>query len=181
MRINKKSWHYRLIKWSRLVIPKSLCPYFWTMNWCVVTAIPRAFFRRAFESVESVIERADDRNEEIYKGMSDMQAFRMLVGQYHIDDLTTGNYSSYGLPRPVSIWWMEQEAHDRRPVNIIMEMATSYKQGKIVFRSLSVKRKVMQVLVSYFWYWYVTCPGCGELTKLYQYEAGQGTDFTTEA
>lgn len=154
MRINKKSWHYRLIAWSNYNVPKSLCPYFWTMNWCIITAVPRAIFGRIGDSLYKMGQRSDNRNEELYKEMSDMQAFKIMIGKYSLDELTTSNYNTWNLPHSVGIWWSSQGIKDRNPSQIIRELAVSYEQGKIVFRSLSIKRAILQVLVSYALYLY---------------------------
>jgi len=46
--LNKDSWHQRLITWSEGEVyqPSSLCPYWWTLVWCLVSAIPRYILRK---------------------------------------------------------------------------------------------------------------------------------------
>lgn len=155
MRISKRAWHYRLINWTYGEHPKSLCPYFWTMNWCIVSCIPRYLIRKLFDRIDEAGHQQLKRQAELYREMSDLQAFRLLASKYPIDELIHGGYSRLYFPRAVNIWWSQQQNNGRNPAVIISELATSYQEGKIEFKALTIKRAIFEPIVSYFPYLYV--------------------------
>jgi heme/copper-type cytochrome/quinol oxidase subunit 4 len=52
VRLNRNSWHTSLYRWTHGKEPRfwSLCPYFWTIVWCLITA-PIVFIYKKIESI----------------------------------------------------------------------------------------------------------------------------------
>jgi len=155
MRIKRTSWHWRLINWTYGQHPSSLCPYFWLMSWCMVTAVPRVFFRRLGKSLTAAVDKSDDRNVVIYRALSDLAVLRIALDEQSVENLINRHYTTYDFPHSVKIWWGEQEKKGRDPAKILSELAQSYRDGQIVFKGLSIKQAIMRVVVSYFGYWWV--------------------------
>lgn len=82
MKINKKSWHYRLLKFMEADVPTSLCPYFWKVVFLTIFAVVFSAFFIAGALVIYIIDKIDATKDAKLKALSQ-------------EAMKTGDWSKY--------------------------------------------------------------------------------------